>query len=129
MWIVLFRHVKIECSGTQSGGPCTGAASIQLAYSPWKFNSSIRSRMDTNRQDASRLQSAFQDRSVESMCAATILLEECVEEICDRAPTELSVLEAGSALFYVLIELVHEETNMYLPAKQLLSTCIEGLGR
>ena len=120
------RQVAVECGGTQSGGSCTGAAMIRLKYSSWKLNASIRPLMDSNRLEASRLQSTFQDTSAESLCVATVLLDQCVDHI--RQSAQQHVLDTGAALFYILVEMVNEETSLYLPAKQLLSTCIEGLG-
>ena len=119
------RTVAVKCSGTQTGA-CSGSAVIKLSCEPWRINSSVRKQADTNRQDASRLRSSFQDPNAEWLCVAALLLEDCVEQI--RATSEPRVLEMGAALFYILVELVSEESNSYLPAKQLLSTCLEGLG-
>ena len=124
--ICIYRQVAVECGGTQSSGSCTGAAVIRLAYSWWKLNTSIRPLMDSNRLEASQLLSAFQNASVESLCVATVLLDDCVDHI--RRSSDHHVLDMGAALFYILVEMVNEDTSLYLPAKQLLSTYIEGLG-
>jgi hypothetical protein len=119
------RTMTVKCGGTQSGA-CSGSAVIKLSCEPWRINSSVHKQLETNRQDAHRLRSNFQDPDVQRLCVAALLLEDCVEQI--RASSEPNVLETGAALFYILVELVSEESNSYLPTKQLLSTCLEGLG-
>lgn len=119
------RTMTVKCSGTQSGA-CSGSAVIKLSCEPWRINTSVRKQLDTNRQEAKRLRSEFQDPDAQSLCVAALLLEDCVEQI--RVSSEPNVLETGAALFYILVELVSEESNSFLPTKQLLSTCLEGLG-
>lgn len=119
------KTVTVKCSGTQTGA-CSGSAVIRVSCDAWRINSSVRKQADTNRQEAARLRSAFQDPNTEKLCVTALLLEDCVEQI--RVSMEPNVLETGAALFYILVELVSEESNNYLPAKQLLSTCLEGLG-
>lgn len=119
------KTVVLKCSGTQTGA-CSGSGVVKLSCEPWKMNTSIRKQADSNRQDASRLRSAFHDPNAEWLSVTALLLEDCVEQI--RASSDPGVLETGGALFYILVELVNEDSNSYLPAKQLLSTCLEGLG-
>ena len=119
------RTATVKCSGTKSGA-CSGSAVIKLSCNAWRINSSVRKQTDTNRQEAIRIRSTFQDPNVGRLCLAALLLEDCMEQI--RVSSVPDVLEIGAALFYILVELVNEETNNYLPTKQLLSTCLEGLG-
>ncbi|XP_045024661.1 ectopic P granules protein 5 homolog isoform X2 [Daphnia magna] len=120
------RTMTVKCDGTQSGA-CSGSAVIKLSCEPWRLNTSVRKQLDTNRQEATRLHSAFQDANVQWLCVAALLLEDCVDQI--QGSSDPNVLETGAALFYILVELVGEESNNYLPTKQLLSTCLERLGQ
>lgn len=119
------RTMTVKCDGTQSGA-CSGSAVIKLSCEPWRLSTTVRKQLDTNRQEATRLHLAFQDSNVQWLCVAALLLEDCVEQI--GASSDPHVLETGAALFYILVELVGEESNNYLPTKQLLSTCLERLG-
>ena len=130
------RQVAVKCAGSQSSGDgtCSGAAVIRLSCEPWRPNASARSRIESNRQEATRVRTALhQDPSVKELCVAALLLDDCVRLVCGGvAPSsqdeEEAVVEAGAALFYTLVELMDEDTNLYPPAKQLLSTCLENLG-
>lgn len=119
------RNVSVVCSGT-ANGPCSGAALVTITGEPWRLNSAVRNKTEVNRREAGRLRKAFEESSLEWLCCAALLLDDVVEFM--RAAVDPGVLETGANLFYMLIELVSEETGVYLPAKQLLSTCIEGLG-
>ena len=120
------KQVTVECAGTQTGS-CSGAALIKLTCTPWRINAAGRNQTENNRQEANRLQMLFQENSIEDLCRAGLVIDDCVEQI-SRATAQPVVLEVGASLFYILVELVNEETNSYLPAKQLLSTCLEVLG-
>jgi hypothetical protein len=120
------KQVTVKCAGTQTGS-CSGAALIKLVCTPWRINVAGRNQAENNRQEANRLHMLFQENSIEDLCRAGLLLDDCVEQI-SQAVAQPDVLEVGASLFYILVELVNEETNNYLPTKQLLSTCLEMLG-
>ena len=123
------KTVAVKCSGTQTGS-CSGAALVRLSYAQWKVNESVCRQLDSNRQDCQRLCGWFENPpNVEFLCQSALYLEHCSEEICRLAGTTAEFLESGAALFYMLVGLLGEETNAYLPTKQLLSTCIEVLGK
>lgn len=119
------RQVAVKCAGTQTT-ECSGAAVIRLTCEPWRISASVRSQAEDNRQEASRLRSSFQDSCIQELCAAALLVDDCVEII--KASADPAVLDVGAALFYILVELVNDDTNSYPPTKQLLSTCLESLG-
>ncbi|KZR95924.1 Ectopic P granules protein 5, partial [Daphnia magna] len=77
------RTMTVKCDGTQSGA-CSGSAVIKLSCEPWRLNTSVRKQLDTNRQEATRLHSAFQDANVQWLGVAALLLEDCVDQIQGR---------------------------------------------
>ena len=117
----------VKCRGTPKEC-CNGAALINISFNQWKINEFVAGQLYSNREDNFRLRKTLLEPFIESLCVAALFIEDCSEEICRLSHHEPKFLETGAAFFYILVELICDDINCYLPTKQLFSTCIEVLG-
>ena len=124
------KCVSVQCSGTPPE-PCSGAAFIVLSIDHWSKDDNVGRQMALNRQQWSALTDSIRDAApLESLCLASLFVEQCVHRCSQIATNSAAGADggAGAQLFYSLVQLVNEDTNGYPATKQLLSTCIEILG-
>ncbi|RZF35978.1 hypothetical protein LSTR_LSTR005391 [Laodelphax striatellus] len=118
---------------------CAGPAEIKIRILEARLNECASHQMQTNRMEFDGVLRHALQPPPSQLCSSSIFIEN-LSQALDHEANELSrvgdiellmkVKEVGVSLFYNLTSLFAEEcTSHYPPIKQLLTTCIESLGR
>ncbi|XP_075232112.1 ectopic P-granules autophagy protein 5 isoform X2 [Lycorma delicatula] len=117
---------------------CAGPAEIRIKILEARLNEGSEHEMQTNRLEMEGLLRCALQPPPQILCVASVHLEQLTQAL-EREAGELSrlgdielltnVKGCGVSLFYHLTRIFTDDTSLYPPVKQLLTTCIETLGQ
>ncbi|GAB6019246.1 hypothetical protein CHUAL_000850 [Chamberlinius hualienensis] len=121
-----------------SDSGCLGPAAIKLKFFEMKEISSVKNLVDQNRAEwLALINESFLGPSQNLSCSA-FYIENAISELLKKYDENLragdhinskKLRDAGLTIFYRLCDMVDGDTDIYPPTKQLLSSCIDIVGK
>nr|XP_022906095.1 ectopic P granules protein 5 homolog [Onthophagus taurus] len=119
---------QVTCNGNKNSR-CSGPAVITLEIKEARINERVQHQIETNRSNYDAVCKNLLQLPPQSLCLSSVTLNQTIKLLRVKLQEDPSSLEMGVELFYHILSLINDETNSYLPAKQLFSQCVEDLGR
>nr|XP_014350649.1 PREDICTED: ectopic P granules protein 5 homolog [Latimeria chalumnae] len=124
------RVMELECRG-RSGCPCQRPAAVTIKFESLHLNESIQLQLGALHKEIKQLHAEATKPSPQNIVEAAVHVENIITVLVNayKLQSPVGTKEIGIALFYVVVNLVCDETQRHPPTRQFFTSCIEVLGQ